>query len=171
MAPKLQDKLGDMMKSVPQCSKKRDAACGIVKFLEDFKADDSALIESLEDAVQGIKFLSKEVIKALGTSASAQEALLVANGVGAVGIAWMGWHVFANDRLPLKFGIKDPPHNTLPKTEPGDNEDEKCPEDAPKGKDAPLCIDIECKGKDEVCQHVCSPAPPPNPAISISQLI
>lgn len=155
MAPKLQEKLADMMQNVPACGKKRAEACGIERFLMEFDADDTKLIQSLKDAVEGIKFLSEDVLKALITSAGKKEILLLADGVGAIGCVWMGAHLFLqNQHLPLAFAIKDPPKNDIPKTEPPEEEDsDKCPKDAPKGKDAPLCPD--CSGKDNTCQDVC----------------
>jgi hypothetical protein len=152
MAPKLQSQLGDMMGKVPACSKKREAACGIIKFLEDFKADNSESIKALNYAVKDIQFLSQDVLKALGQPATAQQALLVANGIGGMSLVWMTYHVFGKNHLPLAFGIRDPPKNNLPTTESPPEEPKKCPADAPKGKDAPVCND--CKGKDHVCQDV-----------------
>lgn len=152
MAPKLQEKLGDMMGKVPACSKKREAACGITKFLEDFKADNSDLVKALNDAVKEIQFLSQDVLKALGTSATAQEAQMVATGFGGISLVWMAFHVYAKNHLPLAFGIIDPPPNNLPTTESPPEESKKCPSDAPTGKDAPLCQD--CKGDKNVCQDV-----------------
>lgn len=155
VAPKLQQKLADMMKSVPACGKKRAEACGIERFLAEFDADDSKLIQSLKDAVEGIKFLSDDVLRALATSAGKQEVMLVGSGVGAMGFVWMGAQLFLhNQDFPLAYAIRDPPKNDLPKTEaPKEEESHKCPKDAPKGKDAPLCSD--CSGKENTCQDVC----------------
>lgn len=155
MAPKLQQKLADMMKNVPACGKKRAEACGIERFLMDFEADDSKLIQTLRDAVEGIRFLNDDVLRAMSTSAGAQEARLVAGGVGAMGFVWTGARLFLQDQdVPLSYKIMDPPKNNIPKTEAPKNEDShECPKDAPKGKDAPLCPD--CSGKDNTCQDVC----------------
>lgn len=158
MSPKLQNQLGDMMGKVPACSNKREAACGITKFLEDFKADNSDLIKALNDAVKEIQFLSQDVLKALGTSATAQEAQMVATGFGGISLVWMAFHVYAKNHLPLAFGIRDPPNNHLPTTESPPEEPKNCPSDAPKGKDAPLCKD--CKGDNHVCQDVCLSSSP-----------
>jgi hypothetical protein len=157
MTPKLQTQLENMMNKAPACSKKREAACGITKFLEDFKADNSEVIKALKDAVKDIQFLSEEVLKALGTSATAQEAQMVATGIGSMSLVWMAFHVYAKNHLPLVFGIKRPPKNNLPTTEDPPADPKKCPADAPKGKDAPLCGD--CKGDKNVCQDVCISPP------------
>lgn len=158
MSPKLEQQLSDMMGKVPACSKKREAACGITKFLEDFKADNSELIKALNDAVKDIQFLSQDVLKALGTSATAQEAQMVASGFGGISLVWMAFHVYAKNHLPLAFGIRDPPKNNIPTIVTPPKKPKKCPADAPKGKDAPLCQD--CKGKDNVCQDVRISSPP-----------
>ncbi|KAJ5216527.1 uncharacterized protein N7498_002934 [Penicillium cinerascens] len=151
MSPKLEQQLSDMMGKVPACSKKREALCGITQFLEDFKADNSELIKALNEAVKDIQFLSEEVLKALGTSATAQEAQMVATGIGGISLVWMAFQVYAKNHLPLAFGIRDPPNNNIPTVvTPPPKKPEKCPADAPKGKDAPLCPD--CKGKDDICQ-------------------
>ncbi|PLN86921.1 hypothetical protein BDW42DRAFT_182290 [Aspergillus taichungensis] len=153
MTPKLQQKLAAMMKSVPACGKKRAEACGIERFLIEFEADDSKLIQSLKNAVEGIRFLNDDVLRALSTSGGAQEAKLVAGGVGAMGFVWTGARLFLNDQdVPLSYKIRDPPKNDIPKTEaPKKEESHECPKDAPKGKDAPLCPD--CSGKDNTCQE------------------
>lgn len=157
MAPKLQTQLENMMNKAPACSKKREAACGITKFLEDFKADNSDAIKALKDTVKDIQFLSEEMLKALGTSATAQEAQMVATGIGSMSLVWMAFHVYTKNHLPLVFGIKRPPKNNLPTIEDPPTDPKKCPADAPKGKDAPLCKD--CKGDKNVCQDVCVSPP------------
>lgn len=153
MAPALQQKLEGMMGGVPACSKKRDAACGITKFLQDFKADNSELIKALNDAVQSIQFLSQDVLKALSIPATAQEAQLVATGIGGIGLVWMAFQTYAKNHLPLAFGIKEPPVNNLPQVQTPPDEPQGCPKDAPKGKNAPFCKD--CQGKNNICQNVC----------------
>lgn len=152
MSPKLEQELSDMIRKVPACSKKREAVCGIVKFLEDFKASNSDLIKALDDAVKDIHFLSQDVLKVLSTPANAQQAALVANGIGAMGLVFLSYHVYVKNHLPLAFGIRDPPKNNIPTIETPPKEPKKCPADAPTGKNAPLCQD--CKGKNNICQDV-----------------
>lgn len=169
MSPKLEQQLSDMMGKAPACSKKREAACGITKFLEDFKADNSELVKALNDAVKDIQFLSEDVLKALGTSATAQEAQMVATGIGGISLVWMAFHVYAKNHLPLAFGIRDPPKNNIPTILTPPKKPKKCPADAPKGKDAPLCQD--CKGKDDVCQDVCISSPCLLPVVYTNDLV
>ena len=84
----------------------------------------------------------------MSPSAGAQEARLVAGGVGAMKFVWTGARLFLqNQEFPLSYKIKDPPKNDIPKTEaPKKEYPHEFSKDVPKGKDAPLCPDYS--GKD-----------------------
>lgn len=160
LTPSLNQKLDAVIKSVPVCTKKRDASCGFMHMLEIFKNNNDAEIGKFKAAVENIQFMAREnleqIFKTMTTSVTqAQFITALGNGAGYAPILFGGWFIYhQGGEIPSRLKFKNPPKNNLPTTEAPPKEPEKCAKDA-KGKDAPACPD--CDGKNGICQSVRSP--------------